>query len=416
MFFYIFRFPGAILKDERFLGKKRPRNQPVKGRKRQALFYLLLTIITTILFIALISVVTILLIWLRTRAAGGVDENKILFALLYTKFMAIGSVAIGIFASLSLCSIVVTLYHKFAGDVRPAKTKEKATRRVIIARIATPIIALLLLGFFAETEYVSKFFPSEIKTQVVAHRAGAIFAPENTISAINRSVQDGANMAEVDVQQLKDGTLIVMHDSDFKRTTGKSLKVWDATYEDVKNLDAGSFFSEEFKNEKIPTLKEMLAASKDKIKLMIELKATGREKNLVEKTIAEIKEAGMEKQCTIASMSLVLLQESKQIAPEIETVYITAMMFSGLYTMQFVDGYSVETSFLSENIIVQAHADNKKVYVWTANTDENMKKIVRFGADGIVTDNAKLANFVLKFGTRDFLLEDLTELLFPAKK
>ena len=89
---------------------------------------------------------------------------------------------------------------------------------------------------------------------VVAHRAGAKVAPENTVAALEQAIRDGAPIAEIDVQQLSDGTLIVMHDSNFKRTTGEDICVWDAEADALKTLEVGSGFSAAYRGEQIPTL------------------------------------------------------------------------------------------------------------------------------------------------------------------
>ena len=71
---------------------------------------------------------------------------------------------------------------------------------------------------------------------VVAHRAGAKVAPENTLAALEQAIRDGAPIAEIDVQQLSDGTLIVMHDSNFKRTAGEDVCVWDTEADVLSTL------------------------------------------------------------------------------------------------------------------------------------------------------------------------------------
>lgn len=93
----------------------------------------------------------------------------------------------------------------------------------------TAIVMLLCLyfltyGVLPQVQAASKDAP----VIVVAHRAGAKVAPENTVAALEQAIRDGAPIAEIDVQQLSDGTLIVMHDSNFKRTTGEDICVWDA--------------------------------------------------------------------------------------------------------------------------------------------------------------------------------------------
>ena len=127
----------------------------------------------------------------------------------------------------------------------------------------------------------------------------------------------------IDVQQLGDGTLIVMHDTGFQRTAGVDLPVWDASYGDVERMDAGSSFADAFAGEPVPTLDRMLRAAKGRIRLMIELKSTGHETDLVEQTLDLIKRNGMERQCVVASMEMDLLERVKALDPEMETVYIS---------------------------------------------------------------------------------------------
>ena len=74
---------------------------------------------------------------------------------------------------------------------------------------------------------------------VVAHRAGAKVAPENTLAALEQAIRDGAPIAEIDVQQLSDGTLIVMHDSNFKRTAGEDVCVWDTEADVLSSTGSG---------------------------------------------------------------------------------------------------------------------------------------------------------------------------------
>ena len=99
------------------------------------------------------------------------------------------------------------------------------------------IIALgvIMLGFglIMGVEAADKQYQQSPIT-VVAHRAGATYAPENTIAALEQAIMDGAPIAEVDIQQLKDGTLIVMHDSNFERTAGVDKNVWDVDYPEMR--------------------------------------------------------------------------------------------------------------------------------------------------------------------------------------
>ena len=125
----------------------------------------------------------------------------------------------------------------------------------------TAIVMLLCLYFLTYGVLPQVQAAGNAPVIVVAHRAGAKVAPENTVAALEQAIRDGAPIAEIDVQQLSDGTLIVMHDSNFKRTTGEDICVWDAEADALKTLEVGSGFSAAYRGEQIPTLEEMLACA-----------------------------------------------------------------------------------------------------------------------------------------------------------
>ena len=235
------------------------------------------------------------------------------------------------------------------------------------------------------------------------------------MAALEAAISAGADSAEIDVQQTQDGTLIIMHDTNFKRTTGYDSQVWDTPYDIVQTLDAGSFFAPEFANEPIPTLEMMLAAAKNRIHLMIELKSSGHERQLVETTLALIQKYGMEDQCSIASMDSAILQQTKAINPSIETVLITAVFYAPLLDYDTIDGYSIETTFVNYEIASLTDFSRKKLYVWTANEEANINKILRLGVDGIVTDNPLLASYYKDMLMRNLWMDSLTEFFFPAE-
>ncbi|GKT32798.1 glycerophosphodiester phosphodiesterase, partial [Aduncisulcus paluster] len=100
--------------------------------------------------------------------------------------------------------------------------------------------------------------------------------------------KNGADYAEIDVQQTRDGHLVLLHDSSFKRTTGVNETVWDMTLEEIRTLDAGSHFDERFAGEPVPTLEEAIEAAKGKIKLNIEIKVNGHETDIERQVVEEI--------------------------------------------------------------------------------------------------------------------------------
>ena len=231
---------------------------------------------------------------------------------------------------------------------------------------------------------------------VVAHRAGAKVAPENTIAALEQAIRDGAPIAEIDVQQLSDGTLIVMHDSNFKRTAGEDVCVWDAEAELLQHLEVGDRISAAYRGEKIPTLGEMLACAKGRICLMIELKYTGQEEHLEEEVISLLAAYDMTEECIIGSMNKGILQKVKELEPEISTVYIAHDLDETEYDLDYADSYSIEGKNLTADMVDAIHYTGKSVYGWTANSSAAMAWIEGTGADGVITDDVRLLQTFLR--------------------
>jgi glycerophosphoryl diester phosphodiesterase len=110
------------------------------------------------------------------------------------------------------------------------------------------------------------------RTRFISHRGESMLAPENTLAAFQRAVDDGADGFELDVYLTKDGGLICLHDGTAKRTTGVDLKPCDAALAELRALDAGSWKGPQFKGEKLPTLAEALALARDNFEIYVEIK------------------------------------------------------------------------------------------------------------------------------------------------
>ena len=250
----------------------------------------------------------------------------------------------------------------------------------------------LTFGVLPQVQAVGKDTP----VIVVAHRAGAKVAPENTVAALEQAIRDGAPIAEIDVQQLSDGTLIVMHDSNFKRTAGEDMCVWDAESDLLQELEVGDNFSAAYRGERIPTLEEMLACAKGRICLMIELKCTGQEESLEENVISLLAAYDMTEECIIGSMNKGILQTVKELEPGISTVYIAHDLDESEYDLDYADSYSIEGKNLTTDMVDAIHYTGKSVYGWTANSSAAMAWIVESGADGVITDDVRLLQTFLR--------------------
>ena len=118
----------------------------------------------------------------------------------------------------------------------------------------------------------------------VGHRGARAYEPENTLQSFKRAIELGVDGVELDVRKTKDDVIVVIHDSDVKRTTNGSGQVCDLTLREIKSFSTD-------KNDKIPTLEEALEFLDKKVKVFVELKETGLE----EKTVSLIKKHEMKK-------------------------------------------------------------------------------------------------------------------------
>ncbi len=116
--------------------------------------------------------------------------------------------------------------------------------------------------------------------KIIGHRGCAGYAPENTIEAIHTAADMGVEWVELDVKITKDEVAIIFHDDTLDRTTNTTGNVADTKYDDIRDLDAGSWYAESFIGVKIPTLEEVVEVLIDRnIGLNLEIKpCAGREK------------------------------------------------------------------------------------------------------------------------------------------
>lgn len=235
-------------------------------------------------------------------------------------------------------------------------------------------------------------------TYITSHRGASFDAPENTIPAIEKAIESYADYVEIDLQETKDGRIVLMHDTSLFRTTGNKDTVSNLTLEQLQHLDAGSWFSPEFAGTRIPTVEEVFEQCKGRISLNIELKADrNMEKNtrLVKKIVELISEYDMENQCVVSSTNYRMLEVVKEINPRIPTGYILSFAIGNVKEKDSVDFYSVRAGFLSEKFVIKAHEAGKEVHAWTVNTRTEMERMKRYGVDNIITDKPLLAREVL---------------------
>lgn len=233
---------------------------------------------------------------------------------------------------------------------------------------------------------------------IMAHRGYSSMAPENTLPAFKMCLDEGFTAAELDVQLLKDGTLIVMHDDNLLRTTGVNKNVWEVTYDEIKDLDNGAFFDAEYAGTKIATLDEVLklaGSGKDKLFLNIEIKRNGHDEGITQKVVDTIVENDYLSNCDITSQDYSTLEEVREINPSVLTAYTSAIGIGNIDSLEAADIISIQETFATYENIERLHNAGKHVFVWTVNEQDTMEHLVSLNVDAILTNDPQLCKVVI---------------------
>jgi glycerophosphoryl diester phosphodiesterase len=211
----------------------------------------------------------------------------------------------------------------------------------------------------------------------IGHRGAKAYEPENTLRSFKKAIELGVDAVELDVRKTKDGKLIVMHDADVSRTTNGKGLVSELTLKEIKALETE-------KGEKVPTLEEALDFIDKKVKILIELKEVGIEKEVLDL----VKEKGLEDNVIIVSFLEEALKKVRELNKKVETGLIYVKHKNPIKAaLELKANYLLPLHAFTHTANIQkAHENGLKVIVWTVNDPERAKELIKKGVDGIASD------------------------------
>lgn len=235
---------------------------------------------------------------------------------------------------------------------------------------------------------------------VIAHRGASAYAPENTMVAFKKAMEMGAEIIELDVHLSKDKELIVIHDESLERTTNGNGLVRDFTLEELQKLDAGTWYGDDFANEALPTLEEVLKMVNGQCTLLIEIKGAKDYfyDGLSEKLMDLIQQYEAQNWCIVQSFEPLYLEVIHGMDSNIELQYLIFTDFSpfnmylgtsvtmGDYQQSIYAAINPFYKSLTQGKIESIHQAGFKTFTYTVNEEEDMKKLIALGVDGIITD------------------------------
>ncbi|WP_258208752.1 glycerophosphodiester phosphodiesterase family protein [Paenibacillus radicibacter] len=312
------------------------------------------------------------------------------WTLLFVLLPAVCLIAIGIILVLTVplqFCVVSALFYRWQQDngIKPrpfnmSRILWTPRKKILIAVMAVILFVFSTYNFVDWIKNEEWFGETKlVMTEITAHRGNTGDTIENTRSSFEAAIHTQADVIELDVQPTKDGVPVVFHDADLKRMSGVQRKLSDITYAELQTIPLLNT-----NNEMIPSLRDVLDLCNGKIKLNIELKNFNED--FIKKVIALVKETNMQNQSIITSLNYEALQFVKERYPRIETGFVTAVAYGEIGSMEYVDYFSVEASFVTQTLVNDIHKKGKKILVWTVNNELEMERIFNLGVDGLITD------------------------------
>lgn len=245
------------------------------------------------------------------------------------------------------------------------------------------------------------------KPLIIAHRGASESAPENTMAAFRRAVEDGAEGIEFDVRLSKDGVPVVVHDAALMRVGKIDGRVRDFTAAELQTLDVGSWFNKmkpekadaRFSNETVPTLRQVLDFLRSFRGLIyIELKCNERNaETLVKAVCRAVSGSQLLPQIIIKSFRLQAIYETRCQCPDVKTAALFAPKIRTIlrrrnYLLSLAhefgaDQVSLHFSLVTRKLMKQAEKKNLPVTIWTADNPLWVNRALKLGIGAIITNN-----------------------------
>ena len=241
---------------------------------------------------------------------------------------------------------------------------------------------------------------------VLAHRGANKVAPQNTLPAFKKAIQFNADGIETDVHLCKDGEIVICHNYTVDATSNGKGSIDEMTFAQLRELDFGSYFSNDFKGTTLPTLAELLTLVKNMQLINVEIKSPQKDNDLVKRVVEEVYKFGIEKNSIISCFNPECIRQVKEIDKDIKTALLyeddelgNEIMTFGVakYCQQLnADAAHPHRNLITHKEILELHNLGIAVNPWTVNTREDIIRLTNWGCDALITDIPDFCRQVLK--------------------
>ncbi len=239
------------------------------------------------------------------------------------------------------------------------------------------------------------FSERSMRPLVIAHRGASAHAPENTMAAFERALDEGADACECDVRTTADGQIVLMHDANVVRTTNGVGEVARMNWAEIAALDAGSWKSNEYAGERPPLLCDVLDLHRGRASLLIELK----DYSCGERVLRVIDHCGAEEWASLCSFDYDACVAARRHNPLVPVAWIISPQ-PGEWTPTAVvrrllagnlQAVSTTCQFLDDELLVLCRRAGLGLLIWTVDEPGSISRLARLGVGGIVSNDPALA-------------------------
>ena len=231
---------------------------------------------------------------------------------------------------------------------------------------------------------------------IIAHRGYRQEYPENTLAAFQAAMAAGVSMIELDVMFSRDRRVVVIHDATLERTTDGHGAVNDYTMEELKQLDAGSWFDAKFADQHLPELSEVLDLVNGRAYINIEIKAHAYENHhppdaIEKQVVAMVKKKNLQDSVLISSFEIDILVQIASIEdpPAIALISKTraSKRLVEICSALKVFSWHPDHLIVTPRQVDMMHAAGLKVFPYNVDTFEDYLKMINMKVDGVITDD-----------------------------
>lgn len=233
---------------------------------------------------------------------------------------------------------------------------------------------------------------------IFAHRGASAYAPENTLAAFRLAAEQGVEAIELDAKLTADGEVVVIHDMTVDRTTNGHGEVRRLRLEEIRRLDVGSFFSEAYRGEKVPLLREVFEELGQRLFINVELTNYNAPLDPLPVKVAQlVREYHLEERVLLSSFNPWNLLRIRRRLPECPVALLALEGRSGWLArsdlMHWVSPRIIHPYLadVTPEWIRHEHQRGRRIHVWTVNRAEDLEALFRWGVDGVFTDDPILA-------------------------